>query len=136
MLPWTLPLAFHPSVTSDAERDWRQPRTLGWELLLHSTQATSCRTEALSAYHIPFGGDDSCSGRRLVPAAGSPASTHRCPFRPLRTSPARAGVSERTVEPHGAQKQLATRRTRSRRHPLWYAAPARRRGLGRRSAPR
>jgi hypothetical protein len=28
-LPWTLPLAFHPTVTSDAERDWRQPRTLG-----------------------------------------------------------------------------------------------------------
>jgi len=29
MLPWTLPLAFHPTVTSDAERDWRQPWTLG-----------------------------------------------------------------------------------------------------------
>src|SRR6266567_6441892 len=23
-LPWTLPLAFHPTVTSDAERDWEQ----------------------------------------------------------------------------------------------------------------
>src|SRR5258708_38438308 len=23
-LPWTLPLAFHPAVTSDAERDWEQ----------------------------------------------------------------------------------------------------------------
>src|SRR6266568_8357330 len=51
-LPWTLPLAFHPSVTSDAERDWRQPRTLGWELLLHSTQATSCRTETVSAHAV------------------------------------------------------------------------------------
>jgi hypothetical protein len=30
-LPWTLPLAFHPTVTSDAERDRRQPWTLGWE---------------------------------------------------------------------------------------------------------
>ena len=27
-LPWALPLAFHPAVTSDAERDWRQPRRL------------------------------------------------------------------------------------------------------------
>jgi hypothetical protein len=43
-LPWTLPLAFHFTVPSDAERDWRQPWTLGWELALHSTQATSCRT--------------------------------------------------------------------------------------------
>lgn len=32
-LPWTLSLAFHLTVTSDAERDQRQPRTLGWELL-------------------------------------------------------------------------------------------------------
>src|SRR5205807_6095651 len=36
-LPWTLPLAFHPTVTSDAERDWRQPWILGWERLC-STQ--------------------------------------------------------------------------------------------------
>ncbi len=36
-LPWTLPLAFHPAVTSDAERDWRQPWILGWERLC-STQ--------------------------------------------------------------------------------------------------
>src|SRR6266568_9077654 len=60
-LPWTLPLAFHPSVTSDAERDWRQPRTLGWELLLHSTQATSCRTEARSSYKRR--GDSQCLHR-------------------------------------------------------------------------
>ena len=45
-LPWTLPLAFYPTITSDAERDWRQPWTLGWELTLHSTQATSCRATA------------------------------------------------------------------------------------------
>ncbi len=32
-LPWTLPLAFHPAVTSDAERDWGQPRILGWKRL-------------------------------------------------------------------------------------------------------
>src|SRR2546421_12080396 len=36
-LPWTLPPAFHPTVTSDAERDWRQPWILGWERLC-STQ--------------------------------------------------------------------------------------------------
>jgi len=36
-LPWTLPLAFHPTVTSDAERDWGQPWILGWERLC-STQ--------------------------------------------------------------------------------------------------
>src|SRR5436190_4536670 len=36
-LPWTLPLAFHPTVASDAERDWRQPWILGWERLC-STQ--------------------------------------------------------------------------------------------------
>src|SRR5213083_1316197 len=36
-LPWTLPLAFHLTVASDAERDWRQPWILGWERLC-STQ--------------------------------------------------------------------------------------------------
>src|SRR5260370_29473718 len=36
-LPWTLPLAFHLTVISDAERDWRQPWILGWEPLC-STQ--------------------------------------------------------------------------------------------------
>jgi hypothetical protein len=43
-LPSTVFLAFHLTVTSNAERSWRQPWTLGWKRLLHSTQATSCRT--------------------------------------------------------------------------------------------
>src|SRR5262245_59659755 len=29
--PWTLPLASHPTLTSDACRDWKQAWTLAWE---------------------------------------------------------------------------------------------------------
>src|SRR5438067_7718646 len=55
-LPWTLPLAFHPTVTSDAERDWRQPWILGWERLC-STQHKRLQVAPTksSAYRTKFG---------------------------------------------------------------------------------
>src|SRR6266516_5173558 len=58
-LPWTLPLAFHPTVTSDAERDWRPPWILGWERF-RSTQhkrhrvalGTHVRTNTLQKWSV------------------------------------------------------------------------------------
>src|SRR6266699_2875243 len=98
MLPWTLPLAFHPSVTRDEERDRRQPRTLGWELLLHSTQATSCRTEARPAYHLDRNQNNSC---RCLPL-GPGSFVFACPPCPtLRSSRATSsciGLSARDSE--------------------------------------
>ena len=47
LAPWALPLAPHPTVTSDARRDWEQAWDTGLREPLtapHSDSATSCRT--------------------------------------------------------------------------------------------
>jgi hypothetical protein len=96
-LPWTLPLAFHFTVTSDAERDWRQPWILGWEHLrstqhkrpqvaLRKSSAYRIRCTFASRLFRVVGGIASCIARsspssvifartgEIIPPCGVPAS--------------------------------------------------------------
>src|SRR3989441_8503339 len=67
-LPWTLPLAFHLTVASDAERDWRQPWILGWERL-RSTQHKRPQVAPTksSAYRMSFGAPRRAEGAFFSP---------------------------------------------------------------------
>ena len=55
-LPWTLPLAFHPTVTSDAERDWEQALDTRLKALasLSSCDLVSHHKVVRVPHHSPF----------------------------------------------------------------------------------